>query len=100
MTPLRMYSSLNTEITHHSLICRPEYKRISAFLGDLYFQTPRLYTLSIMSTTQNVWSYREFCPISHYDANRIFFETSLEKRQNSFLELAHSTKVTLRSPMI
>ncbi|KIM54010.1 hypothetical protein SCLCIDRAFT_137679 [Scleroderma citrinum Foug A] len=35
----------------------PEYKRISAFLGDLYFQAPRRHALSIMSTTQNVWSY-------------------------------------------
>ncbi|KAL4072141.1 Alpha/Beta hydrolase protein [Scleroderma citrinum] len=35
----------------------PEYKRISAFLGDFYFQAGRRYALSIMSTTQNVWSY-------------------------------------------
>ncbi|KIM54296.1 hypothetical protein SCLCIDRAFT_1222166 [Scleroderma citrinum Foug A] len=35
----------------------PEYKRISAFQGDLYFQAPRRHALSIMSTTQNVWSY-------------------------------------------
>lgn len=35
----------------------PEYKRISAFLGDFYFQAPRRYALSIMSATQNVWSY-------------------------------------------
>ncbi|KIM54022.1 hypothetical protein SCLCIDRAFT_137622 [Scleroderma citrinum Foug A] len=35
----------------------PEYKRISAFLGDLYFQAPRRHALNIMSTTQNVWSY-------------------------------------------
>ncbi|KIM54027.1 hypothetical protein SCLCIDRAFT_31424 [Scleroderma citrinum Foug A] len=35
----------------------PEYKRISAFQGDLYFQAPRRHALSIMSTTQNVCSY-------------------------------------------
>ncbi|KIM54024.1 hypothetical protein SCLCIDRAFT_1222315 [Scleroderma citrinum Foug A] len=35
----------------------PEYKRISAFQGDLYFQAPRRHALGIMSTTQNVWSY-------------------------------------------
>ncbi|KAI6026036.1 Alpha/Beta hydrolase protein [Pisolithus marmoratus] len=35
----------------------PEYKRIAAFLGDFYFQAPRRYSLSILSTTQNVWSY-------------------------------------------
>lgn len=35
----------------------PEYKRIAAFQGDFYFQAPRRYSLSILSTTQNVWSY-------------------------------------------
>ncbi|KAH7928880.1 alpha/beta-hydrolase [Leucogyrophana mollusca] len=35
----------------------PEYKRISAFQGDFYFQAPRRYALSILSKTQNVWSY-------------------------------------------
>ncbi|KAG6337021.1 hypothetical protein ID866_2081 [Astraeus odoratus] len=39
------------------LDCHPEYKRISAFQGDFYFQAPRRYGLSIMSTNQNVWSY-------------------------------------------
>lgn len=35
----------------------PEYKRIAAFQGDFYFQAPRRYSLSILSTTQDVWSY-------------------------------------------
>lgn len=35
----------------------PEYKRISAFQGDFYFQAPRRYSLSLLSKTQNVWSY-------------------------------------------
>ncbi|KAN0094321.1 Alpha/Beta hydrolase fold [Tylopilus felleus] len=35
----------------------PEYKRISSFQGDFYFQVPRRYALSYLSRTQNVWSY-------------------------------------------
>ncbi|KAN0094638.1 Alpha/Beta hydrolase fold [Tylopilus felleus] len=35
----------------------PEYKRISSFQGDFYFQVPRRYALSYLSKTQNVWSY-------------------------------------------
>ncbi|KAF8550231.1 alpha/beta-hydrolase [Imleria badia] len=35
----------------------PEYKRISSFLGDFYFQAPRRYTLHYLSRTQDVWSY-------------------------------------------
>ncbi|KAH7883016.1 Alpha/Beta hydrolase protein [Phlebopus sp. FC_14] len=34
-----------------------EYKRISAFQGDFYFQVPRRYALSYLSKTQDVWSY-------------------------------------------
>ncbi|KAF9234829.1 Alpha/Beta hydrolase protein [Melanogaster broomeanus] len=35
----------------------PQYKRISAFQGDYYFQAPRRFSLSITSATQKVWSY-------------------------------------------
>ncbi|KIJ63557.1 hypothetical protein HYDPIDRAFT_113009 [Hydnomerulius pinastri MD-312] len=35
----------------------PEFKRISSFQGDFYFQVPRRYSLSYLSNTQNVWSY-------------------------------------------
>ncbi|KAF8558698.1 alpha/beta-hydrolase [Imleria badia] len=35
----------------------PEYKRISSFQGDFYFQVPRRYALSYLSQTQDVWSY-------------------------------------------
>ncbi|KAH7915897.1 Alpha/Beta hydrolase protein [Hygrophoropsis aurantiaca] len=35
----------------------PEFKRISAFQGDFYFQAPRRYALSILSKTQDAWSY-------------------------------------------
>ncbi|KAF9224875.1 alpha/beta-hydrolase [Gyrodon lividus] len=35
----------------------PEFKRISSFQGDFYFQVPRRYALSYLSLTQNVWSY-------------------------------------------
>ncbi|KAF9238913.1 Alpha/Beta hydrolase protein [Melanogaster broomeanus] len=35
----------------------PEYKRISSFQGDFYFQVPRRFALSYLSETQNVWSY-------------------------------------------
>ncbi|KAF8836991.1 alpha/beta-hydrolase [Paxillus ammoniavirescens] len=35
----------------------PEFKRISSFQGDFYFQVPRRYALSYLSSTQNIWSY-------------------------------------------
>ena len=58
----------------------PEYKRIAAFLGDLYFLAPRRHTLSIMSTTQNVWSYSvSFSCVDRSGAD--ILGTSLEKRQ-------------------
>ncbi|KIK97314.1 hypothetical protein PAXRUDRAFT_766008 [Paxillus rubicundulus Ve08.2h10] len=38
-------------------ILTPEFKRISSFQGDFYFQVPRRYALSYLSRTQNVWSY-------------------------------------------
>jgi len=35
----------------------PQYKRISSFQGDFYFQAPQRYALSYLSRTQDVWSY-------------------------------------------
>ncbi|KAH0831215.1 Alpha/Beta hydrolase protein [Lanmaoa asiatica] len=34
-----------------------QYKRISSFQGDFYFQVPRRYALRYLSQTQDVWSY-------------------------------------------
>lgn len=45
----------------------PEYKRISAFTGDLIFQAPRRFFLQHIAGTQNVWSFREY----HHSLNVI-----------------------------
>ncbi|KAF8550232.1 alpha/beta-hydrolase [Imleria badia] len=43
----------------------PEFKRISSFQGDFFYQVPRRYALSYLSRTQDVWSYREFESINY-----------------------------------
>jgi len=44
----------------------PQYKRISAFQGDVVFQAQRRYLLQHLSGKQKLWSYREFPTISFH----------------------------------
>ncbi|KIJ66167.1 hypothetical protein HYDPIDRAFT_87569 [Hydnomerulius pinastri MD-312] len=55
----------------------PQYKRISAFSGDYYFQAPRRFSLAMTSATQKVWSYlyRE----EKYSGLGTFHETDLQE---------------------
>ncbi|EIW80165.1 sterol esterase [Coniophora puteana RWD-64-598 SS2] len=62
----------------------PQYKRISAVQGDLYFQMPRRFALTIASKTQKVWSY--LYRANKYSALGTFHESDLQE----FYELTES----------
>ena len=73
-------------------VVTPEYKRISAFIGDIVFQAPRRLLMQSRSGKQDTWSFCELLHLSlEVDADRCLSgETKQESSDAGFGEFGSS----------